>query len=311
MQFRTEIQVKPSPRQISHSDKVLTMGSCFAENISECLGKAGFSVDTNPFGILYNPASLVQSIQRLIEERSFVKSEVFYAQGLYSTFWHHSRFSKDNLSIFLSEVNDRLKESSRFLREANILILTFGTAYVYHLKDSGQIVSNCHKQPADHFSRQRLTKEKIVSEWNKLLHGLHSINPNLHILFTVSPIRHWKDGAHKNQLNKAILLLAVEEIIQSNQHCFYFPSYELLLDDLRDYRFYADDMLHPSPQAIEYIWSKFSSSFFSADTKDAIREWKCIQRDLDHKPFHPDSEAYKEFRRKAKEKEKSWQQKQK
>lgn len=302
MQFRTEIQLSPSAVRISHSEGIMTMGSCFAENISGCMERSGFIVATNPFGILYNPGSLAQSLQRLIEKQLFAESDVFYDRGIYSTFWHHSRFSKEDPDAFLFGINDCLEKSSLFLQEANILILTFGTSCIYRLKDSGQIVSNCHKQPADRFIRQRLNKYEIVSEWNKLFQDLHTFNPDLHIIFTVSPIRHWKDGAHENQLSKAILLLAVDEIIQSNQHCSYFPSYELLLDDLRDYRFYAEDLLHPSSQAIEYIWGKFSDCYFDSDTKKAIKEWESIQQDLNHKPFHPDSESYKEFRRKAEEK---------
>ncbi|MDL2323212.1 GSCFA domain-containing protein [Bacteroidales bacterium OttesenSCG-928-A17] len=301
MKFRTEIEVPTSPVRIAHSDKIQTLGSCFAENISGCLENSGFLVDSNPFGILYNPASLRRSLYRLIEETPFSKDEIFEDRGIFSSFWHHSCFSQEDPDRFLTGVNARLKESSRFLREAKILILTFGTSYVYRLKESGQVVSNCHKIPAERFIRERLRLEEIVAEWKILLDDLKTINPDLQILFTISPIRHWKDGAHENQLSKSILLLAVDEIIRENPHCSYFPSYELLLDDLRDYRFYAEDLLHPSTQAIAYIWEKFSDAFFSTETKGLIKEWESIQRDLNHKPFHPDSEKYIEFRKKAEE----------
>ena len=304
MKFRTEIHLPPSAFPVSHSHKIMTMGSCFAENISGCLKQSGFRVDSNPFGILYNPASLAQSLYRLMDRKLFTEDEVFLSDGVYSSFWHHSRFSEENSESFLSEVNTRLQESSAFLREAKLLILTFGTSYVYRLKDSGQVVSNCHKLPADRFLHQRLSPEEITREWQQLIGDLRAFNPELRILFTISPIRHWKDGAHENQLSKSVLLLSADEIIRENAHCcFYFPSYELLLDDLRDYRFYAEDLLHPSDQAIEYIWEKFSACFFSSETQALIKEWESIQRDLNHKPFHPESETYLRFRENAEERE--------
>ena len=298
MKFRTEIHLPASPVSISHADKILTMGSCFAENISGCLEKSGFNVHCNPFGILYNPASVFQSLHRLIEEKPFTSDEIFREGDTYYTFWHHSCFSREEPESFLTEINTRLKESAEFLLQADVLIVTWGTAYVYSLKDNS-VLSNCHKQPAERFDRRRLCPEEIVLEWKSLLQLLRGFNPKLQILFTVSPVRHWKDGAHGNQLSKAILLLAADELIREDEHCTYFPSYELLLDDLRDYRFYAKDMLHPSEQAIEYIWEKFSDCFFHEETRELIREWECIQRNLNHKPFHPESEAYKIFREKS------------
>lgn len=309
MKFRTEIHLSPSAFSISHSDRIMTMGSCFAESISAFLKKSGFIIDSNPFGIIYNPVSLLRSLQRLMEAKSFTTDDIFQQEGVYHSFWHHSRFSEADPGTFLSGINSRLKTSSAFLRTAKVLILTFGTAYVYRLIDSDQVVSNCHKLSADRFLHQRLRVEDVASDWKTLLSGIKAMNPELRILFTISPIRHWKDGAHENQLSKAILLLTIDEIIKENTDCFYFPSYELLLDDLRDYRFYAEDLLHPSDKAIEYIWEKFSEVYFSSETQKLINEWKNIQRDLNHKPFHPDSESYREFRRKAEERLSSFQEK--
>ena len=306
MKFRTEIHLPLSPFSISHSQKIMAMGSCFSENISGCLEKSGFRVDSNPFGIVYNPASLSQGLRRLMERKLFAEDEIFQKEGAYSSFWHNNRFSEENLQNFLSGINSRLEKSSVFLQEADLLILTFGTAYVYRLKDSDQVVSNCHKFPADRFLHQRLGIEEITTEWEMLVRDLKAINPELRILFTVSPIRHWKDGAHENQLSKSILLIAIDEIVKKIDCCSYFPSYELLLDDLRDYRFYAEDLFHPSSQAVEYIWEKFSSCFFTSQTQELIKEWESIQRDLNHKPFRPDSEAYIEFRRRAEERERKF-----
>ena len=306
MQFRTEIHIPPSDFRVSHTEKAMTIGSCFAENISGCMQRSGFNVDCNPFGIVYNPLSVSRSLYRLLRNEVFDLSDIFQEKGIYSSFWHHSRFSETDPDRFLSGINTCLNKSSAFLRSAKLLIVTFGTASVYFLKETGQPVSNCHKQPADRFIRRRLTCAEIVSDWQGLLTDLQTVNPELRVLFTVSPIRHWKDGAHENQLSKSTLLLAVDEIIRENSFCSYFPSYELLLDDLRDYRFYADDLLHPSVQAIDYIWEKFSACFFTPETETVIREWESIQRDLNHKPFHPESEAYLHFYGKAKESERNF-----
>jgi len=178
-----------------------------------------------------------------------------------------------------------MEQSLAFLRTADLLIITFGTAFVYRLQSTGEIVSNCHKLPAKLFTYRRLTIEEIVKEWNDLIARLQTLNSKLRILFTVSPIRHWKDGANGNQLSKSILLLAVEELLRDHSHCFYFPAYELVLDDLRDYRFYAEDMLHPSSQAIDYVWEKFSEAWFDCETLEKAREFEKQNRSLNHIPL--------------------------
>ena len=182
------------------------------------------------------------------------------------------------------------------LRTADRIVLTFGTAWVYKLKSSGKVVSNCHRLPEKMFDRQLLTVGEIVAEWKSLLLSLWKQNPELKILFTVSPIRHWKDGAHGNQLSKATLLLAIDALQKEfPEHTAYFPAYEIMMDELREYRFYADDMLHPSTTAIEYIWERFTGSMLSPDSLSILKEWKDIQKAINHKPFQPESEAYKRF----------------
>ena len=176
------------------------------------------------------------------------------------------------------------------------MIITLGTAWVYRLGSTGKIVSNCHKLPEKMFDRQMLSVDEITTEWKSLLLSLWEQNPELKILFTVSPIRHWKDGAHGNQLSKATLLLAVEQLQKDfPEQTAYFPAYEIMMDELRDYRFYADDMLHPSLQAVEYIWERFTETMFSRETQAILKEWKDIQKAINHKPFQPKSEAYKHF----------------
>ena len=176
------------------------------------------------------------------------------------------------------------------------MIVTFGTAWVYKLKSNGQIVANCHKLPEKMFEREMLSVQDITEDWKQVLRSLWEQNPELKLLFTVSPIRHWKDGAHGNQLSKATLLLAIEELQKEfPKQIFYFPAYEIMMDELRDYRFYADDMLHPSALAVEYIWQRFTESMLSDESKGILKEWGEIQKALNHKPFQPESEAYKQF----------------
>ena len=212
-------------------------GSCFAENIASKFINAGFTVDLNPFGIAYNPLSLSQNLNRLLDNKPFAADELFKDNDIYHSFSHHSRFSGTNPDEVLAKINSRMEQSATFLQTANLLVITFGTAYVYRLQSTGATVSNCHKLPAKFFTYKRLTIDEIVDEWNGLIALLQTFNPSLRILFTVSPVRHLKDGVHENQLSKSILLLSVNELIGNHSNCSYFPAYEIVLDDLRDYRF--------------------------------------------------------------------------
>jgi len=302
MKFRTEVPVSPSDFKITHACKIAMQGSCFAENIASKLSNAGFSIDLNPFGIAYNPLSLSQNLNRLLDSKPYSTDELFIDNEVYHSFSHHSRFSGTDMNEVLSKINSRMEQSLAFLGIADLLIVTFGTAYVYRLQSTGKVVSNCHKQPDKLFIYNRLTIEEIVAEWNSLIVRLKAFNPSLRFLFTVSPIRHWKDGVHENQLSKSILLLSVEKIRQSHTLCDYFPVYEILMDDLRDYRFYAEDMLHPSSQAVDYIWEKFKEACFDAETIKKSKAFEKVQQSLNHIPFQPNSEAYRQFRAKAEEK---------
>jgi hypothetical protein len=285
MKFRTEISIQPSEFKISHDCKIAIQGSCFAENIAVKLSDAGFSIDVNPFGIAYNPFSLSQNLNRLLDNRPYTADELFNDNEIFHSFSHHSRFSGKNPDVVLTKINSRMEQSLAFLRTARLLIVTFGTAFVYRLQSTGEIVSNCHKLPAKLFTYQRSTIEDIVQEWNSLIVRLQTLFPSLRLLFTVSPIRHWKDGAHGNQLSKSTLLLAVDEIIKNRSHCYYFPAYEILLDDLRDYRFYADDLLHPSSQAIDYVWEKFAEAWFDNETVKKARAFEKIHQSQKHVPI--------------------------
>lgn len=271
---------------LSHACGIALQGSCFAESIASRLADAGFSIDANPFGIAYNPLSLAQNLDQVLDNKVYQPNDLFKDQELYHSFSHHSRFSGVNPDAVLEKINSRIASASAFLRTAKRIIFTFGTAYVYRLQSTGEIVSNCHKLPARHFAYERSTIDEIVEKWNRLLLRLKTFHPDLAVLFTVSPIRHWKNGAHENQLSKSILLLAVDELIRNHSHCCYFPAYEILLDDLRDYRFYAEDLLHPSSQAIDYVWEKFKEAWMDRETLQKAREYEKIQKSLNHVPLH-------------------------
>ncbi|MCD7977465.1 MAG: GSCFA domain-containing protein [Tannerellaceae bacterium] len=296
MEFRTVITIPKSRSGFSYEDQCMLLGSCFVENIGNKLEENKFTVDINPFGTLYNPLSIATSITRLLHPESFSSGDLFHHGGVYHSFAHHSRFSFPSEEESLSAMNRRLFVSSGNLLNATRLIITFGTAFVYRLKSDNRLVSNCHKLPEQLFIRELLTVEEIVKEWKEVLLAIWEQNPALEVLFTVSPIRHWKDGAHANQISKSTLLLASEEIRKLYPgKISYFPAYEIVMDELRDYRFYADDMIHPSGKAIAYIWERFMESYFSPETKSLLKEWQNIQKALNHKPFHPESEAYQSF----------------
>jgi len=286
MKFRTEISVPAGNFKISHACKIAMQGSCFVENMADKLLNAGFSVDLNPFGIAYNPLSLSQNLNRLLDNNPFHAGELFKDNdNIYHSFSHHSRFSGIDPNEALEKINSGMSQSLGFLRTAGLLIVTFGTAFVYRLQSTGKVVSNCHKLPAKLFTYNRLSIEAIVGEWNDLIVRLQTFNPSLRIMFTVSPVRHWKNGAHENQLSKSILLLAIEEFLRIRPQCFYFPAYEIVLDDLRDYRFYSEDMLHPSSQAIDYIWDKFKAAWFDDETLKKAHEFERINKALNHIPI--------------------------
>lgn len=295
MKFRTEINVAQSGVKINHQSKILMIGSCFANSIGEKLSENKFDVCLNPFGTLYNPVSIKRGLELLLGKRTFTEADIFFDKGLYHSFYFHSSFSLSDKADFIRQVNRHIEHASNMLRQANILFITFGTSYVFEYSKTGEVVGNCHKLPASDFRRYRLNVEQIIEEWKDLIGLLAEINPQLQLIFTVSPIRHLKDGVHDNQLSKAILLLSVEQLNRIFGYTSYFPSYEIVLDDLRDYRFYEVDMCHPNKLAIEYIWEKLGETYFEENTDSIIREWVKIKQALNHKPFDPGGEDYIQF----------------
>ena len=296
MKCRTHIDIPVNDLLINHKTEILLFGSCFSENIGQKMIMSKFKVDVNPFGILYNPSSVAASVSRLIMDKPFNSDELAFRDGLWHSFMHHGSFSDVDKESCLERINTRYKGAAEKINRADLLLITFGTAYVYRLQSNEQLVSNCHKFPDCLFSRSRLFVEEIVSEWTNIIEQLLSINPSIKIVLTVSPIRHMKDGAHNNQLSKAILHLAIDELVNRfGNIVFYFPSYEIVMDELRDYRFYTADMNHLTDVAIDYIWERFSKTFFDEKTEQIIRSWNEIARALQHRPIYISSDQFNQF----------------
>jgi len=297
MVFSTEVGIPEFHWSIDYSTGVMFVGSCFSDNIGQKLNALKFAVDVNPFGVLYNPVSIANSLELLTNKTVFGASDLFHDKGLWNSFFHHSSFSDADLDVVLNRINCQIQTSSQFLKDADFLMLTFGTAWVYQLKGTDQVVSNCHKVSASQFTRRRLSVAEVVAVYKKLLEELWKFNPKLKIVFTVSPIRHWKDGAVENQISKATLVLAIDELIRtfSYKASAYFPAYELVMDELRDYRYYAADMIHLSEVAIDYVFERFSNALISKDALKTGARIEKLRKAMNHRPFKTDSAEYKRF----------------
>ena len=292
MNLQTKITVAAPDFLIDYNSRLMMLGSCFAENMGSKFSYYKFDVDVNPCGIIYNPLSVANVLRLIVEVKQFEKSDLRQVGGKWVSLYHHGAFSSTDPDECLRRINDRLTKATGELRTLDLLVITWGTAWVYRYTRENIVVSNCHKIPSQEFERSRLSVEDIVKEYLVLIGRLREINPGLRILFTVSPIRHWKDGAHGNQLSKATLLLAIDRLREELQHVYYFPAYEIVLDELRDYRFYADDMLHMSGFTVDYIWERFLYSFISPEVLGLMNQIGRVNKGVAHRPFDPQSEEY-------------------
>ena len=293
--YRTIVEPDSSKNKISYNTPVLFMGSCFTENIGNKMDKLKFPTIVNPFGVLYNPSSVRSGLEILLDNRDFNEKDLHFFNDQWFSFYHDTEFSNENKDECLKKINTSVNEAREHLRSAKYLIITFGTAWIYEYKKTENVVSNCHKIPAKEFERRKLGVEDIFVQWAKLLNRIEDYNPNLKIIFTVSPVRHWKDGAVQNQLSKSTLILAIHQLKKIFENVEYFPAYEIMMDDLRDYRYYADDMLHPSNVAIEYIWDYFKQTFFDKKTININDEVNQVIQAENHRPINPDSINHKKF----------------
>lgn len=292
MDLQTKVDIRPSERMITYQDKILLLGSCFADNIGEKFASHYFQTTVNPHGVLYNPASIACALTDSLYPIS--DTHIIQHNGMWHSMKHHGSFSHPDKSELLLRCEESRGRLISALREASTVIVTFGTAWVYEL--GGEVVANCHKLPVDQFTRRCMTVDEIVNLWQPIVASMS----DKHWIFTVSPIRHIKDGLHANQLSKAILLQAIDllasRLTASLPHCLeYFPSYEIMLDELRDYRFYAEDMVHPSSVAVEYIWQRFVDTYMSVDTRNEMRTLHQFWRDRQHRFLHPESDQAKLF----------------
>ncbi len=296
-QYFTEVDIEDYAWKLGYKDKVMFMGSCFAENIGEIMTQLKFDVMVNPFGVIYNPMSVAKSLRALMDKKQYTEEDLFIQKGVVASYDFHSRYSATSVEEALVKMNRQVGDGHAFLKNADCLILTFGTAWVYDLKESGQLVANCHKVDSSNFHRYRLTPGEIVDEVRDLLTSLWKFNSNLKVLFSVSPIRHLKDGSKGNQVSKSTLILAVDRLVSGfgKTNCDYFPSYEIVMDELRDYRFYAPDLVHLSPVAIDHIWEKFKHCLIDAEAKDLMKKVQKLKKALAHRPFRKDVPEYRDF----------------
>lgn len=284
IKMTTPVVVEPSAFTIGHGDRIMLIGSCFTENIGERLQSLRFPVMINPFGILYNPLSIADALNRCIDEVYIDEGDVVLHDGLYHSWIHHGSFSRKDRQQCIDECNKTLRQANIFLQQCNTLVITLGSAWYYTY--GGRVVANCHKVPATSFEKHLSSVEEVVTVLKPVIDRL--ISRGIRVIFTVSPVRHNAYGAHGNQLGKAVLLLAIEQLMKDypSQEVAYFPSYEIINDELRDYRFYADDLLHPSAMAEEVIWQRFMQTYM---TEATIKDCDAIEKEnrrLSHRPLH-------------------------
>jgi len=282
MKFRTEIPIPKFPFKISYQDKILLLGSCFSAHIGTFLSKNRFLVLSNPFGTLFNPVSIANALKMTLQPELFTEGYCYYFDNSWVSFAHHGSFSHPDETQFMNNIKEQFEITKGFLEKTNCLFITFGTAYCYKFTERELVVANCHKIPNTKFEKFLLNVDEIVTIYKEITSILQSFNPSIHIIFTVSPVRHLGDGFHENQLGKSTLHLAIEHLVDYKK-TFYFPSYEILMDDLRDYRFYADDLCHPNENAIRYIEEIFSASFFSQETIEQLKEIEKENKLLNHR----------------------------
>ena len=292
MILHTEIKINPMEQTIAYGDGLLFLGSCFADEVGRLCRGLGFDALINPFGELYNPVSVMQSLQRLNDGKPFVHDDVIeVGEGQYCTFSHNTAFWNTSENALLEQVNESLKAAHNHFLKSKWVVLSLGTSWVFRNKTTGDVVANCHKLPANQFEREFLTVEQSTA----LLSDFVKQQPNKQFILTVSPLRHLKDGLHENQLSKAALLMAVDEVCEQFDNAHYFPAYEIMMDELRDYRFYKEDMIHPTEQAVRYIWERFVDFAVDPKEKPALQAAAEVRQMLQHKPVFPGSEAYRKF----------------
>jgi|SRR5690554_513393 len=288
--FRTSISIEKYNYSIDYDSEVFSVGSCFAENISKKFDYFKLKNKANPFGILFHPLAIEKVLEKATKEIPFTQDDIFFHNELWYCFDVHSEFSSTDKNQLLEQLNHTLFETKKNLEKSTHIIITLGTSWVYRYNQTNEIVANCHKVPQKEFTKELLSVEQIT----KKLENIVSLFSYKKIIFTISPVRHIKDGFFENNVSKSNLFVSINNI-RSNPTVNYFPSYEIVMDELRDYRFFSEDMLHPNQIAIDYIWERFSENYLSEDALKISKEIDSIQKALNHKPFNPNTEAHKKF----------------
>ena len=298
MNFTTKIPIAKSDKQIDYDSRIVSLGSCFAENLGEKFSYFKFQSVVNPFGIIFNPVSIENLISRIVNNQKFTEEDIFFNNDLWHSYEVHSELSHPDKENFLTNLNNLLEATHNQIAKSTHIIITYGTSWVYRNKQSKKIVANCHKVAQSQFEKEILSVSTIEKSIQNTIDLIRKVNPNCTFIFTVSPVRHIKDGFIENQRSKAHLITAIHNLIADvtlSLSKSYFPSYEIMMDELRDYRFYAEDMLHPSQTAIDYIWVRFLENYISEENYSTMEEVCSIQKGLAHRPFNPDSDSHQKF----------------
>ena len=296
MKLQTQIPLKKETRNlINYHSKILLLGSCFSENIGDKLDYFKFQSTQNPFGILFHPKAIENLISNAINEKEYLDNDLIFKNERWHSFDAHSSLSSSDNNKLLNNLNSAVTATNKQLKEATHIIITLGTSWVYRFIESDIIVANCHKIPQKKFLKELLSVAKITAILEAKIALLKSVNKDVNVLFTVSPVRHLKDGFIENTQSKSHLIAAIHNVIDARKNTHYFPSYEIMMDELRDYRFYAEDMIHPNKTAINYIWEKFTATWFSEDSKSTMKEIDVIQKGISHLPFNKESKQHQQF----------------
>lgn len=299
MKFRTEVDIQSSQQKIEIEDKIFSIGSCFASEMSDLFQKGQLQTVNNPFGTIFNPFSINNSIKRLHDSEFYYEDDLISYHDEFISLDHHTNFDTRYVHQTLEKINSKIEEGNRFLQESNWVIITYGTSFIYEFEPKKKLVANCHKIPQKFFEKRLLTHQELTDSIYDTIINLHDICPeNVQILFTVSPVRHTKDGMIENQLSKSKLITSIHEVASQFENCHYLPVYEILMDDLRDYRFYKEDLIHPNSQAVNYIFEKFGEAYFSPETKDFIKENFKINRALEHRTDDEKDPKFIDFKEK-------------
>jgi len=295
MKMMLDIDIKSPAEKINYSNKIFLIGSCFTEHIGGRLQELKFATLQNPNGILFDPVSVNKSILSYIEQKRYTKNDLLYFNELWQSWNHHSMYSGMDVIDVLYNINASQQKAHDFLQGADWLIVTLGSSFSYQLTEGGDSVANCHRAPSQWFKKYLLSIEETQTALLQIVEALLNFNPSLKIIFTISPVRHIRDGVIENNRSKARLLEAVHSVIEKYAHCYYFPAYELVIDVLRDYRFYDIDLVHPNYAATEFVFNKFKENFIEPEAQELMEEVKKIVTGFKHKPFQPETISHQNF----------------